>query len=559
MRNAIHSLMRNTDSLLQRKTGSLLRNTASLLRRNTGSSLQSKSVIRLFSNTTFPYLRKISFMFLIVLFPLLHAQGQLKTYINAEAGPAWDINSTRNGGNLFSSSIIYGSVGGLSIRQEVLPNLSIGTGLYAHQYSGGLNPTDERPHQPAVKSHGAILVPATVDYRLHIPNIPVSLTASLGYQFGFLTGEPFVREASSLITLPAGPTIQYTLTEEIPLNKTLHMVEAGVSADYRFPNNWQFSLRFSHFSGLREIKYSTVDYTTSAGNTGQVTYIHDGTRMQTTFNLGIPVSNLWENRDLRLHRRVENSLGRGGMVRNNRYIYFGGNLGALWRSFSASNPAIGARSLESGGFFRYANLHAGIYAGYMFNNVTGIDIGAYYQRSSLFNTIMYDHEDDLNTFSGSPMFLNVPVMFRYFYNMYDNKLFLVPSLGGVVLTHFSGPAYASGTAAFNYQTLSGDFSDRTATYIAGRPVRFGYSVRAALGVEYDIPTPFPLLLTWNLTYSHGFRDMEVTEITTSLNEIPEASTITYKGTGWMTSIGIRIPFSLDKDGRKCGALPRLRR
>lgn len=536
MRNAIHSLMSNTGSSLQRKIG-----------------------IRLFSNATAPNMRKVSLMFLILLFPLLRAQGQLKTYISAEAGPAWDISSPRNGGNLFSPSAMYGSIGGLSIWQEVLPNLSIGTGLYAHQYSGGLNPTDERPHQPAFKSHGAILVPATVAYRLQVPNIPVSLATSLGYQFGFLTGEPLVREASSLITLPAGPTIQYTLTEEIPLNKTLHMVKAGVSADYRFPNNWQLSLRFSHFSGLREIKYATVDYTTSAGNTGQVIYVHDGTRMQTTFNLGIPVSNLWENRDQRLHRRVENSLGRGGTVRNNRYIYFGGNLGALWRSFSTSNPAIGAGSLESGGFFRYANLHTGIYAGYMFNNVTGLDIGAYYQRSSLFNTIMYDHADDLNTFSGAPMFLDVPVMFRYFYNMYDNKLFLVPSLGGAILTHFSGPAYASGTAAFNYQTLSGNFSDGTATYIAGRPVRFGYSVRAALGVEYDIPTPFPLLLTWNLVYSHGFRDLEVTEITTSLNETPEVSTIIYKGTGWMTSIGIRIPFSLDKDGRKCGALPRLRR
>jgi hypothetical protein len=351
--------------------------------------------------------------------------------------------------------------------------------------------------------------------------------------------------------------MQYVVAEEMPVNNVLHMVEAGVSADYRFSNNWQFSVHFSHFSGLREIRYTTVDYTTSAGNTSQATYTHDGSRMQTTVSLGIPVSNLWENRDVRLHRRVTNSMGRGGSARNNSYIYFGGDLGALWRSFATSNPAIGARSMD-GVIFSYTNLHTGIYAGYMFNSVTGIDIGAYYQRSSLFHSIMYDHETDYTETRSAPMFLDIPVMFRYYYNMYDNRLFLVPSLGATVLTHFSGPGYATGKAAFTYQTLSGT-ADGTTTYVAGRPVRLGYTARAALGVEYDIPTSFPLLLTWNLTYSHGFRDLEVIEVTTSQSEMPAVSTVTYNGTGWMTSIGVRLPFSLDKDSRKCGALPRMRR
>lgn len=504
-------------------------------------------------------MKKACIIVVTLLFGMLHTYGQLKTYIVPETGPSWDISRISGGSNLFSTSVVYGSVSGISLWQEALPNLSIGTGLYAHHYADGLNPTDQRPHQPSVKSHGTLLVPLRVSYRLQLPDSPVSLTAMLGYQFGFLTGDRLTREASSLITSPEGVTTQYTLTEEVPFNNVLHMVEAGISADYRLPNSWQFSFRFSNYSGLREIKYSTVDYTTSDGSTSQATYIHDGSRMQATLNLGIPVSNLWENRDLRLQRMVENSLGRGGIARRNSYIYFGGNLGALWRSFTTSNPAIGARPMEGTGVFRFANLHAGVFAGYMFSNFTAIDIGAYYQRSSIFYSIMYDHETDLTEKVHAPLFLDVPVMFRYFQDLYKNRLFLVPSLGGVVLTHFSGPGYATGSAGFNYQALSGNFTDATATYTAGRPVRLGFSFRASVGLEYDIPSPFPLLLTWNLTYNHGLRDLETIEITTSLGENPSASTVTYTGTGWMTSIGVRLPFSLDKDNRKCGALPRMRR
>jgi len=504
------------------------------------------------------YMKRASIVLLSAMLMQINVQGQLKTYLSAEAGPAWDISRVRGGGDLFSTSVLYGSIAGISLWQEVLPNLSLGAGLYTHQYAGGLNFTDERPHQPAVKIHSTLLVPLRVAYRLQLPDFPVSLTARLGYEFGLITGDPLLREASSLVTNAEGVTIQYTTTDELPVHNVLHMVEAGISADYRFPNNWQVAVQFSHFSGLRETMYTTVDYTTSAANTSQATYAHDGSRMQATFNLGIPVSNLWENRDLRLHRRVENSVGSGGLARSNRYIYFGGDLAALWRSFSTSNPAIGARPMEGTGMFRYANLHTGIFAGYMFNSIAGIDIGAYYQRSSLFTSIMYDHETDFSDISSAPMFLDFPVMFRYYYDLYKNQVFLVPSLGGAVLTHFAGPGYASGNAAFTFQSLTGT-SDGTATFTAGRPARLGFSVRAALGVEYDIPTPFPLLLTWNLTYSHGLRDLEVIEVTTSLSETPAASTITYNGTGWMTSIGVRLPFSLDKDSRKCGAMPRMRR
>lgn len=550
MRKAMQPFMTNSSPLLQSAADPGVN--GDMRPATSGDTVSCKKSIPLFS------VRSAGILFLFFILSHANAQGQLKTYLTAEAGPAWDVSRVQGGDGLFSRSVLYGSIAGIALWQEVLPNLSIGTGLYAHQYAGGLNPTDARPHQPVLKSHGTLLVPLRVSYRLQHPDFPVSLTARLGYEFGLRTNDPVSHVAASLVTNAEGVTVQYTMTDEVPVSNVLHMVEAGISADYRFTNNWQIAVQLSYFSGLRETMYATVDYTTSAGNSAQATYGHDGSRLQATLGLGIPVSNLWENRDVRLHRKVENSLGRGGIARSNRYIYFGGDLAALWRSFSTSNPAIGARSMEDNGIFRYANLRAGVFAGYMFNKVTGIDIGAYYQRSSLFTSVMYDHETDFAATASSPMFLDVPVMFRYYIDLHKRWLFLVPSVGGAVLTHFSGPGYASGNAAFTYQSISG-ITDGTASYVAGRPVRFGFAARASMGVEYDIPTPFPLLLTWNLTYSHGLRDLEVTEVITSLNETPEASNVIYDGSGWMTSIGVRLPFSLDPDNRKCGAMPRMRR
>ena len=502
-------------------------------------------------------MKKYTLILFILLFLFPQIRGQLKTYLVSEAGPAWDLIPVSGGGTMVSPAKLPGHIGGVAAWQEIIPNLSIGTGIYVHDYLTGLNVNDMRPNQPVLQSHRAVLIPARISYRFHPEGFPLGLTARLGYELGLIPGDRLIHQASSLISNGDGEPMTYLYSETFAQNGALHMVEAGVSADYRFTNNWQVSLNFSHFSGLSEIRYATVDYTLADGNSYEANYSHSGSRMQTTFSLGIPVSNVWENRDLRLRRKIENSLGRGGSLRRSDFIYFGGDLGALWRSFATSNPAIGARPIDDPGVLRYSNLHAGIFGGYMFNVRTGIDLGIYYQGSSLYYSIMYDHETDFTEINRAPMFLEVPLMFRYFIDLYDMELFLVPAIGGSVLTHFSGQNYAAGSAAFNYQTLSGAV-DGTANYTVGRPVRLGYGVKAALGIEYDIPTPFPMLVTLNFSYTQGLRDIEVIEVTTSVNEVPDVSTITYNGTGWGASLGVRVPISLDKDSRKCGALPRMR-
>ena len=181
-----------------------------------------------------------------------------------------------------------------------------------------------------------------------------------------------------------------------------------------------------------------------------------------------------------------------------------------------------------------------------------MDIGAYYQRSSLFFSLMYDHEVDFVTRSKSPMYLEFPLKLRYFYDVYKGKVFIVPSFGVSVLTHFSAGNYGTGSDSFSYLTLTGN-GNGSVDYTGVRNSRIGLMLKAGIGGEYRIPIKFPLYATANLEYNHGIKEIDEIQVSTSLNETPDVSTIKYLGSGWNFSLGVRIPVLLGKDNRKCGA------
>ncbi len=89
----------------------------------------------------------------------------------------------------------------------------------------------------------------------------------------------------------------------------------------------------------------------------------------------------------------------------------------------------------------------------------------------------------------------------------------------------------------------------------GRSSRIGLMLKAGIGGEYQLPIKFPLFATVSLEYSHGLKEIDEIQVSTSINETPTTSTIKYLGAGWNLSAGFRIPILLGKDNRKCGALP----
>ncbi len=503
---------------------------------------------------------RMSLLLLLFMFlPSYLVSGQLKTYIAPEVGPVWDINRVADAGHIFTHSRVFGAVGGVAIWQEILENLSIGSGIYFHNYYTGMNLADNRPHQSGNKSFRSMLIPVRIAYRIRPNKMNVGITPRLGYEFGSIAGDPVTYESSSLISDPVGVTVQYDMQQQGSGNNQLqhHLIEAGISLDYRLKNSLQFSVNFSHYSGISDVLHTTIDYETSEGGTNLASYFNNGSRFETTFGLNIPVSNLWENKEVRMQRQIESGAVRNATVRKLRYLYFGGDIAAFWRSFSTTNPAVGHRPINGKGIFRYSNLHTGAFLGYMFSNGICFDIGAYYQRSATYVTAMYDHETDFTVIANAPLFLDFPVMLRYRHNLYGGDLFLVPAAGASLFAHFAGGEHTSGNGVFSYNTLTGT-ENGTLSYSAGRVAKTGYTVRAGLGVEYDIPVKIHMLATFNLTYSLGLRTVDVTEVTTSIDETPAFSIIDYNGSGWNASIGFRIPMLLGKENRRCGALPQRR-
>lgn len=476
--------------------------------------------------------------------------AQRETRLTAGAGPAWDINPMDDPQEMFNRSVIPGTFIQAALSQEITGKLYVGTGFTYHRYYSGLNLADRRPHQPQNASFTAMTFPLRVSRYFEIPALVVDLQPHIGYHYGIVRDETALNDISSLISDEAGTTLEYSVTTS-SANPSMHLLEAGITVIYPLENNWSLAVDLSRMTGLRAVTSSVVDYTL-AGTPVQATALARGSRWQSAFTLEIPVSNLWHNKQERQHRRIEHSTEKSSFARKNHRIYFGGDIGLLWQLAKTSSMAVGTRYIESRGFFRYSHLHTGIFAGYMFNDHSAVDIGAYYRRSGTCLSLMYDHETDYFECNPAPMYLEVPLMFRYYVNLYRERLLFYPTVGGALLTHFSSGDHTVVEESFDVATTAGvqiaDFR-----YVAGRPVRFGYLVKAGFGLEYRIPMNFPLLATFSMTYSHGFRVIEQGSVTTSIAETPEESTISYRGNGWKAALGFRIPILLGKENRRCGA------
>ena len=500
-------------------------------------------------------MRKI-FTFFITLGLFSAAAAQMKTYLTVEAGPQWSLVKVADQGGYFEGANVKSTIGGVTVGQEILPNLSVITGLYYQTYVDGINLIDQRPHQVRWPAYTALLIPVRGEYRVRVSEYPVSFTPRLGYVFGLVSqpGAPF--DATGTISAPDGTALSYDVAQTIePVN--LHMLEVGIGFNLGFLSDWQGSLNLSYMTGFTEPLSSTITYTGQGATGMNASYTSNGNTLYTTLAFSLPVSNIWQNRDYRIRARIENSSFRGKPLDKRGQLYVGGDLGSLWRSFNQDDPAVGARPMTGRGIFRYANMHTGLYFGYMLSDELGIDLGAYYQRSSTFYAVMVDHEVDFVTKSPAPLFLEVPLRIRYFYNIYKHKIHYVVVGGASLLTHFSAGDFNQGGGDFTYNAPpSGTPFSATTSYTASRSARFRPVMRIGTGVEYLLPLPFPLIATCYVNYMQGFMSTDEIWISNAMQGGTSGSYVSYNGTGWSLDIGIKYPF---KFGSKvpCGK-PRVR-
>jgi hypothetical protein len=482
-------------------------------------------------------------------------QAQLKTWLNLEAGPQWSLLKVSDPGGYFQGANVRSYVAGATLGQEVLRNFTLSTGVLYIPGNDGINMIDDRPNQSSWQASSSILIPLRAEYTIWPGGYPVSFTPRAGYIYrkDFLSDN--LHTAESILSAPDGTVLSYQI-QQFGEQNTVHLMEIGMGINLRFSNSWQSSLNLSYMtflSGSPSTRYS-LDYNNEAGEDVSTVYTTKGNTLITTLALNIPLSNIWQMKSYRVRSRIENSSFDGKPVERKGIIYVGAELGSLWRSFTGNNPAVGPRPMEDRGLFRYANFHTGIYAGYMFTEEIGVDIGAIYQRSTTHYALMYDHEVDLVTREPAPLYLEIPVRFRYFYDVYKGKVHAVIYGGASLLAQFTKAIYDEGSGDFTYTPPGGGASlSATSSYAASGLRTLAPVLRLGTGVEYRLPTEFPLIATFYVNYMQGYLDMGLVEVTNSLPENPAASTITYQGSGWSVDLGVKIPF---KRGRgPCDGLP----
>jgi hypothetical protein len=482
------------------------------------------------------------------------SEAQLKTYLNLEGGIQWDLIRVSGDQDYFKGASVPTSLAGVTLTQEVIPNLSISAGLLYQPFRDGINMIDDRPNQTRWAAYDALLIPVRIEYRLELPDLPVSLTPRVGYLYGMMTLPDAPYSATGVISAPDGTALNYALSHTYT-SDPLHMVELGVGLNLRFFGLWTASINLSYMAGIADQFTNQLDYSGQGTTAGTATYTSAGNSLSTTLAFGIPLSNLWQNRDYRIRSRIENSVYQGKPVERKGRFYVGGEVGSLWRLFYATNPAIGARPMVERGIFRYANFHSGIYFGLMLSEELGIDAGVLYQQSSTFHSVMVDHEVDYVNKVPAPMFLEFPLRMRYFYNLYQEKLHYVVYGGASLLTHFISGTYNPGDAAFTYTSPTGaSGQNATSAFYASRPSRLRPMLRLGTGLEYRLPVNFPLVATFYVNYMHGFMSAEDIFVTYTVPGTPAESRVSYNGSGWSLDLGIKIPLRFGPRGI-CKELP----
>jgi len=485
----------------------------------------------------------------------LSAGAQKLTYLNLEAGPYWSMVKVTDPGNFFGSATVSSAIAGGTIEQEVWRDLYVGTGLYFLPSKTGINMLDRRRHQPRNDSHTALMIPVRFRYRIQPTEYPVSFSPAVGYIYS-INREPSGRFSNrGIISAPDGPALSYVQDQGFE-EPGSHLLELGLDVGLRFVGLWEASVKVSYISGVlnQAVPSFSLDYSDGQGNDRTAVYETRGNGLYTSLTFRAPVSNLWQNRDYRIRSRIENSLYEGKTVDRKGSFYLGGELGALWRLFHTSNPALGARPMEGRGLFRYANLHTGIYAGYMLTDELGLDLGVNYQRSNYFYAVMIDHEVDFTGKAPAPLYLDIPLRIRYFYDVYKEQVYAMVYGGISMLSQFSSGESPGPGGAFSYtepagqSQVTGNAASTVSRLATIRPV-----LRLGVGAEYRIPIKFPLYATATVNYMQGFMSTEQVLIT--IDDGTDAGSVTYNGSGWSLDIGARIPFAFD-DRENCVRLTR---
>ncbi len=141
---------------------------------------------------------------LVSLYTLLSCQlnAQSKTWLNVETGPQWSLIKVDDPNGYFEQANVGSYMAGVTVGQEIIPNLVLSTGLLYMPHNDGINMIDDRPHQSSWKASSSFMIPVRAEFIIQPTEYPVCFSPRIGYLFNMNSQPDELYTAESIFPPP---------------------------------------------------------------------------------------------------------------------------------------------------------------------------------------------------------------------------------------------------------------------------------------------------------------------------------------------------------------------
>jgi hypothetical protein len=126
--------------------------------------------------------RSLALIFLSTLMSL-HINAQPLTWLNVETGPQWSLIKVDDPNGYFEQANVISYMLGVTVGQEILPNLVLSSGLLYMPHTDGINLIDERPHQSSWQASSSFMIPIRAEYIIQPTEYPICFSPRIGYLY----------------------------------------------------------------------------------------------------------------------------------------------------------------------------------------------------------------------------------------------------------------------------------------------------------------------------------------------------------------------------------------
>lgn len=202
---------------------------------------------------------------LLIFFSILSVVSncQTNTFIGLEASGTKDLLIYNSEDDLIKSpSTPSGSIG-LSISEEITPNLSIETGLISKRYVSGylldINTTIGK-YRNTSGGFLSLQIPLRINLNHPIGQSKFSIYTTLGYHYCISLEYDIQSGSSSTRVLSSSETLITNSKSNSGFENTFSLLEAGFGVFYELINEGKFFISGSYFNGFKTVMKVDIEY-----------------------------------------------------------------------------------------------------------------------------------------------------------------------------------------------------------------------------------------------------------------------------------------------------------